>query len=101
MVGGKIVAHYDIMSASVGFQAGGQKRDIIMAFMDADSLKKFRDSDGWKAGVDGSVALINVGAGASVDLTRIKEPIVGFVVGQKGLMAGVSIDGSKITKAKE
>lgn len=101
MIGGKIVAHYDIMSGSVGFQIGAQKRDIIIAFMDAASLKKFRDSNGWKAGVDGSVALIDVGAGANVDLTRIKEPIVGFVVGQKGLMAGVSIDGSKITKAKE
>jgi lipid-binding SYLF domain-containing protein len=101
MVGGKIVAHYDIMSASVGFQGGAEKKDIIMAFMDADSLKKFRDSNGWKAGADGSVTLINVGANAKVDLTKINEPIVGFVVGQSGLMAGVSLDGSKISRAKD
>ena len=96
--GGKNVGYYTIFSGSVGLQAGGQKRDIIIAFMDAASLKKFEASDGWKAGVDGSVALIDVGAGAAIDITKIKEPIVGFVVGQKGLMAGVSVDGSKITR---
>jgi len=101
LIGGKIVAHYDIMSASVGFQGGAEKKDIIMAFMDADSLKKFRNSDGWKAGADGTVTLINTGANAKVDLTKINQPIVGFVVGQSGLMAGVSLDGSKITKSKD
>lgn len=101
LVGGKIVAHYDIMSGSIGFQGGAEKKDIIIAFMDAGSLKKFEDSNGWKAGADGSVTLINVGAAAKVDLTTLKEPILGFVVGQSGLMAGVSIDGSKITKAKD
>ena len=79
-------------------QAGAQKRDIIIAFMDTSSLRKFEDSKGWKVGVDGSVVLVDAGGGTSVDLTTIKEPIVGFVVGQKGLMVGVSIDGSKITK---
>ena len=101
LIGGKIVAHYDIMSGSVGLQAGAEKKDIIMAFMDAASLKKFRDSNGWKAGADGSVTLINVGANAKVDLTKINEPILGFVVGQSGLMAGISLDGSKITKSKD
>ena len=101
LIGGKIVEHYDIMSASVGFQGGAEKKDIIMAFMDADSLKKFRNSDGWKAGADGTVTLINTGANAKVDLTKINQPIVGFVVGQSGLMAGVSLDGSKITKSKD
>lgn len=100
-IGGKSAGYYTIFSGSVGLQAGGQKRDIIIAFMDAASLKKFQESEGWKAGVDGSVALINVGAGAAVDVTKIKEPIVGFVVGQKGLMAGISVDGSKITKIKK
>lgn len=99
-VGGKTQGYFNIMSASVGLQAGAQKRDIIMAFMDQASLKKFEDSDGWKVGADGSVALINVGAGATVDITKIKEPVVAFVVGQSGLMAGVSLDGSKITREK-
>lgn len=99
-VNGKSKQYYNIGTASVGFQAGGQKRDIIIAFMDDASLKKFEDSDGWKVGADGTVALINVGAGANVDVGKIKDPIVGFVVGVKGLMAGVSLEGSKISKKK-
>lgn len=99
-VGGKTQGYFNIVSASVGLQAGAQKRDIIMAFMDKASLKKFEESDGWKVGADGSVALINVGAGATVDISKIKEPVVAFVVGQSGLMAGVSLDGSKITREK-
>ena len=99
-VGGKSKGYYSIFSGSVGFQAGGQSRDIIMAFLDADALKKFEASDGWKVGADGSVTLINVGAEGTIDSATLKKPIVGFVVGQKGLMAGISLDGSKITKLK-
>jgi len=97
-MGGKSVAYYSIFSGSVGFQAGGQKSDIIMAFLDAGALKKFQESDGWKAGADGTVTLIDTGASGSIDTATLKKPIVAFVVGQKGLMAGVSLDGSKITK---
>jgi lipid-binding SYLF domain-containing protein len=85
----------------VGLQGGAQKRDIIIAFMDPASLKKFQASDGWKAGADASVAVLDVGAGANIDVGRIKEPVVAFVVGQSGLMAGVSVDGSKITKTNK
>jgi hypothetical protein len=60
--------------------------------------KDFRASSGWKSGVDGSVALINVGAGENIDTTTIKDPIVGFVIGQKGLMFNLSLEGSKISK---
>jgi lipid-binding SYLF domain-containing protein len=100
-IAGKTAAYYTIFSGSVGLQAGGQKRDIIIAFLDADALKKFRDSEGWKAGVDGTVTLIDVGVSEQVDTTKIKSPIVGFVVGQKGLMAGVSFDGTKITQVRK
>jgi lipid-binding SYLF domain-containing protein len=100
-IGGKTAAYYTIFSGSVGFQAGGQKRDIIIAFLDAEALKNFRASEGWKAGVDGTVTLIDVGVSEQVDTTKIKSPIVGFVVGQKGLMAGVSFDGSKITQVSK
>ncbi len=97
-VGGKTENYYSIFSGSVGLQAGGQKRDIILAFLDAGELDKFRKSAGWKVGADGTVTLIDVGASGSIDSATLKKPIIGFVVGQKGLMAGVSLDGSKITK---
>lgn len=100
-VGGETAAYYTIFSGSVGFQAGGQKRDIVLVFLDAEALQKFRASDGWKAGVDGTVTLIDIGVSEQVDTTRVKAPIIGFVVGQKGLMAGVSFDGTKITQVRK
>ena len=100
-IGGTTAAYYTIFSGSVGFQAGGAKRDIILAFLDADALARFRASSGWKAGVDGSVTVLDAGIGDQLDTTKLKAPIVGFMVGQKGLMAGVSLDGSKITEIKK
>jgi len=97
-IGGKTNGYYSIFSGSIGLQAGGAKRDIIMVFLDSNALKQFRASSGWKAGVDGSVTLIDVGAGGSIDSATLNKPIVAFMVGQKGLMAGVSLDGSKISK---
>jgi len=95
---GKSVDYYNIASASVGFQLGAQKKDVILVFMQDQALKDFRASSGWKAGVDGSVVLIKVGAGGSIDTATIRDPIVGFVVGQKGLMYNLSLEGSKVSR---
>jgi lipid-binding SYLF domain-containing protein len=54
---------------------------VILVFMQEAALKDFRASSGWEVGVDGSVALVTVGAGGSVDTTNIKDPVVGFVFG--------------------
>jgi len=97
-IGGRTVDYYSITSASIGFQIGAQKKDIIIVFMEDQALGKFRESKGWKAGVDGSVALIDIGAGKTIDTDNIKAPIVGFIVGQKGLMVNLTLEGSKITK---
>ncbi len=100
-IGEKTVAYYNIAAGSIGYQIGAQEKDIILVFMDEAALKKFRDSDNWQAGVDGTVALGKVGAEGSIDTTKIKQPIIGFVFGQKGLMAGASIEGAKFTKLKK
>lgn len=97
-IGGSSVAYYNIASASFGFQIGAQQYAIVMVFLNDDTLKKFRDSKGWEAGVDGSVALAEWGAGKDINTQNFKDPIVGFVLSNKGLMAGISIEGSKITK---
>ena len=97
---GKTVDYYSIAAGSYGFQIGGQKKDVMLVFMQDEALTKFRESSGWKAGVDGSVALVNLGAAASIDTTKIKEPIVGFVFSQKGLMYNLTLEGSKFTKLK-
>ena len=97
-IGGKTVDYYSIAAASVGFQIGAQKKNIIILFMEEGALRTFRASPGWKVGADGSVAAINVGAGISIDTTQIENPIVSVMFGQKGLMANATIEGAKLTK---
>ena len=88
----------NIASASFGLQIGAQGYAIVMVFLDQDALQKFRDSKGWEAGVDGSVAVAKWGAGKDINSQNFKDPIVGFVFSNKGLMAGISLEGSKITR---
>lgn len=99
-IGGKSVGYYNLTAGSVGLQIGAQESNILLCFMDEAALSKLRASEGWQVGVDGSVALVNVGAGGSVDTTKLKDPVVGFVYGQKGLMANISLEGLKFTKIK-
>jgi lipid-binding SYLF domain-containing protein len=98
IVGGETAGYYRTASGSIGFQLGAQAKSIVIAFMARESLDKFRNSAGWKVGVDGSVALIDMGAGKAIDSTNIKDPVVGFVFGSKGLMYNLTLEGSKITK---
>ncbi len=97
-IDGKTVDYYNTAAASIGFQLGVQVKTVILIFMNENTLKDFRNSDGWEAGVDGSVALITVGMGDSLDTTNIKDPILGFILGQKGLMYNLTLEGSKFTK---
>jgi lipid-binding SYLF domain-containing protein len=98
VVGGHTSAYYNIASASVGFQLGVQEKSVVILFMTADALAKFRESKGWKAGVDGSVAIATLGAGESLDTETLKKPIIGFVFSNKGLMYNLTLEGSKISK---
>jgi lipid-binding SYLF domain-containing protein len=97
-IGGKTVEYYSMISGSVGFQIGGQAKDVIIAFMTSDALQKFRQSKGWEAGVDGNVALVTMGAGESAMTAMGKDPIVAFVFDVKGLMADMSLRGAKFNK---
>lgn len=97
-IDGKSVHYYSIASASLGFQIGAQKYTIVMVFLEEGALKKFQESDGWEAGVDGSVAVAKWGTGKDINTQSFQDPIVAFVFSNKGLMAGISIEGSKISK---
>ena len=97
-VGGKTVEYYSMISGSVGFQIGGEAKDIIIAFMTSDALKKFRNSKGWEAGADGNVALVTLGAGESAITAMSNDPIVAFVFDVKGLIADISLRGAKFNK---
>lgn len=98
LVKGKPVAYYNIASASIGFQLGAQARSQIVLFMNDKVLNEFRHSEGWKAGVDGSVALATLGAGGAIDSETAKQPIIGFIFSNKGLMYNLTFEGSKISK---
>ena len=97
-IGGTNVDYYRTSSGSFGFQLGAQARSIVIVFMTAESLDKFRNSEGWKVGIDGSVALVDLGAGKTIDSKNIKDPVVGFIFGSKGLMYNLTLEGTKIHK---
>lgn len=100
-VGDDTVDYYSTAAASIGFQLGAQAKTVILVFMDDSALDAFRASDGWRAGVDGSVAVIDLGAGRSLDTVNITDPIVGFVFGQQGLMFNLTLEGSKFTRLEK
>jgi lipid-binding SYLF domain-containing protein len=98
LVGNKPVAYYSIAAASIGLQLGAQARTQIVLFMNDNVLSSFRNSKGWKAGVDGSVALATLGAGGAIDTNTAQQPIIGFIFSNKGLMYNLTFEGSKITR---
>ncbi|MCP4042118.1 MAG: hypothetical protein GY731_09225 [Gammaproteobacteria bacterium] len=97
-IGGKTVAYYNTVAASIGFQLGAQAKSVVIIFLAEKALSDFRKSDGWKAGVDGSVALVEWGVGEDINTTDIKDPVVGFVFSNKGLMYNLTLEGSKFSK---
>jgi len=101
LVNHKTVGYYSTAAGSIGFQLGAQVKSQIVLFMTREALNNFRKSEGWKAGVDGSVALATLGAGGEVDSNTARKPIIGFIFSNKGLMYNLSFEGSKFTRLKK
>ena len=97
-VGGATVGYYSTVSGSFGLQAGAQSKALIFAFMTQDALDKFRSTDGWAAGVDASVALVTLGANGVLDTNTATSPVEAFVLTNAGLMADVSLAGTKVNR---
>ena len=97
-IAGKTADYYNMFQGSFGLQLGGEVKTVYLIFLDEGALKRFREGEGWKAGVDGSVSLVTLGAGGTIDTNNMKDPIVAFVLGQKGLMYNLSFEGTKFTK---
>lgn len=100
LVRGRPDGYYNTVSASIGFQLGAQARSIIIVFMTQAALDGFRRVAGFKVGVDGSVAIVNLGLGGSIDTSKIASPIVGFILDGKGLMYNLTLEGSKISRIR-
>jgi lipid-binding SYLF domain-containing protein len=96
--GGKTVSYHRTTGGSFGLQAGAQSTAVFLLFMTDDALARFEASRGWTAGVDASVTLMTVGANAQLTSATSQQPIIGYVLSNQGIMAGVTVDGSRITR---
>ena len=96
--GGMTTGYYNLASASFGFQLGAQSYSQVLFFMTEEALAGLDQVRGFELGADASVAVADQGLGVDVSTNTIQDPIVAFVFGQKGLMGGVTLEGSKITK---
>jgi lipid-binding SYLF domain-containing protein len=95
---GTSVAYYNTAGASFGLQAGAQAYGYALFFMTDDALRYLRESDGWEIGVGPSVVIVDEGMGASLTTTTARADVYAFIFDQKGLMAGLGLQGNKITK---
>ena len=86
------------ISGSFGFQLGVQTRTVIIMFMTERALASFEGTYGWKVGVDGSVAVVTLGAGGAIDTENLTSPVLGFILDPAGLMYNLTLEGSKISR---
>ena len=96
-MGGKTVGYYNLSAASFGLQAGGQTFSYALFFMTDSALDYLQKSDGWSIGSGPSVVVVDKGAAASMTSTSITQDVYAVPFGQRGLMAGLGLEGSKIT----
>lgn len=95
---GKSVAYYRSLAASYGFQAGIQAYGYVLFFMDDESLQYLDNSGGFELGTGPSLVVLDEGFGKNFSTTTLKSGIYAFIFDQRGLMGGLGIQGSKITK---
>jgi lipid-binding SYLF domain-containing protein len=97
-IGRKTYGYYSLAAASFGLQFGAQSKAVILLFITQDALDKFIRSQGWAAGVDATVAVLKIGANGSIDTSTATGPVEAIVMTNAGLMAGVSLEGTKISR---
>jgi lipid-binding SYLF domain-containing protein len=96
--GSRTLGYYRLVSGSIGYQAGAQSKAVILVFQTEDALNKFVNSKGWTVGADATVAVAKIGANGTVDTATFQKPVVSFTLTNAGLMAGVSLEGTKISR---
>ena len=96
--GGRTTGYYSTTAGSIGFQAGGQSKAVIYVFNTREALEKFKNSKGWTAGVDATVAVGKIGANGSVDTETMKQAVSSFILTNVGLEAGASVGAAKVTR---
>lgn len=97
-VNGAVSGYYRMTSGSVGWQIGAQSKALVFLFMTQDALDKFRSGSGWAGGVDASVAVLKLGANGAIQANADREPMIAFVLTNSGLMANLTLEGTKVTR---
>ena len=95
---GRTAGYYNIVAGSYGLQAGVQSFNYVMFFMDNASLNYLNNSEGWEVGVGPSLVVVDKGIAKSLTTTTAKDGVYAYIFGQKGLMAGIGLQGSKISR---
>jgi lipid-binding SYLF domain-containing protein len=98
LVHGHADGYYNMTGGSWGLQLGGQDFSYALYFMTDSSLEYLRRSDGWSAGTGPSIVVVNKGAGAEEDSTTVTHDVYAFPFSQKGLMADLTLQGTKISR---
>jgi lipid-binding SYLF domain-containing protein len=93
---GKTTRHFRMTAASVGLLAGARTKTVVYLFMTDQALQSFEASSGWTIGADASVTVLTVGANAQIDTQSARQPVIGFVFTNAGLMGNLSMDGTRI-----
>ena len=96
--GGRTVSFHRTTSGSWGMQIGAQSTAVFLLFMTDEALRRFESSEGWSVGADASVTLVSVGANAQMTSETAQQPVIGFVLSNRGLMAGVTLNGTRVTR---
>lgn len=96
--GGKNTAYYNSVSGSFGLQIGAQSYGYVVYLMNDSAVKYLRESKGWEIGVGPTVVVVNEGVAKNLSSTTLQDDAYAFIFGQQGLMAGVSIEGSKVSR---
>ncbi|MFM0008495.1 lipid-binding SYLF domain-containing protein [Paraburkholderia dipogonis] len=97
---GKVLGYYNATALSYGLQAGAQSFHQAMFLMTPAALSYLNSSDGWSVGMGPSVVVVDEGKAKSMTTTTLQSDVYAFIYGQEGLMAGLGVQGQKITKIK-
>ena len=98
--GPKVINYYNSVSGSWGLQAGAQSFGYVLFLMNGKAVDYINKSEGWEIGVGPTVVIVNEGVAKNLSTSTLKDDAYAFIFDQEGLMAGISIEGTKISKIK-
>lgn len=98
--GGTTTGYFNSFTGSWGLQAGAQSYGYAVFLMNDKAIRYLDESDGWEIGVGPTVVVVNAGVAENLSTSTLKDDAYAFIFDQRGLMAGVSIEGTKITRIK-